>query len=248
MTMINVWDKHLLRAAEKETSALSGVRRIISGLKWEWEVSDLHKLPITFPDLGYASKASKMRQLDKNYYNPESWDRALQLLDERGSKKVSAITVSLNSVVKDSRSQGFCMSGGVMFRQKDFTELTVFYRSTELFQKHTADLLWFRERLPPCVSKIRFMAASAYMSALFFPIYARFSPNPVRLIKLLDPPSLRVIGGGIRPFLRETHNYTYKHRVKMWNYFHNHVSPEKFKALAAVCPKRQVDLDEEEDE
>jgi hypothetical protein len=239
--MIEVWDQHLLTAAQEPTVALSGVRRIINGFHWEWDIEDLKKLPIEFPDLGYASRASKMRQLDRNYHNPASWETALQVLDERG-KKVSAIPVSLNAAAKESRSMGFCMLGGVLFRERGVTELTVFYRSTEFFQKQTADLLWFRERVPGCVSRIRFMAATAYMSAMFFPIYARFVDRPDKLIRLLDPPSLKTVGGNLRPFLRYEHDYGYKQTIKMWDYFHKHVNAKKFKYLDAACPKRPIDL------
>lgn len=243
------WGETMMGAArDRPTSIICGVRRIIENYHWSWPVDLLRELPITFPDLAYKSFESKMRQLDRNYLNQESWDTAMARFAARGNKPTS-IGVSTHAAAKESRSQGFCMVGAALYRAKKSGPMTlnIFYRSTELFQKHTADLLWLRERTPKEVHTINFHAGSAYLSAMFMPIYCRFIDNPHELILACDN---KEWAKGMRPFLNVDTRHTYKPTLKMRAYFLQHVAPEKVKLLNKHTPilKRQEELDMEDDD
>lgn len=223
-------------AARAPTSTPSGIRRLVENIHWTWERKLLDGLPITFEDLTYSSKSSKRAQLDRNYWNPDSWESALSKIKSRDNKP-SSVEVSTQSQTKSSRSQGFCMVGGVLYHHHQDLTLHIFYRSTELFQKHTADLLWLRERIPEPVKRIHFHAATAYQSALYFPIYARMVDKPHLLLKETDQVGRVVVGRGLQPFLQPSDLHTYRPTVRMREYFLKYVSEPKIKLIDKYSPK-----------
>ena len=107
-------------------------------------------------DLGYTQ--AKMKQLDRNYLHVESAEVALMLWQRRlKQKKYGSVGITTynhfikNDIEKKSKRasvMGPCIQAVTLTLMKNGDhEVDVFYRTTELFKKFPADLVWLRDRL-----------------------------------------------------------------------------------------------------
>jgi len=260
--MINHWREFIWSVAEAETLLISGVRKIAQDLSLELPYEALAASEgISFEDIGYTR--GKYRQLARNYWDEEAVEAAMQKLEGRQDKPHTSVSIQLKNGAKDSRSQGFCMQNMVITHAPGSTPsctVDIYYRSTEATQKFLADLIFFAEVLPPlfervgfCPSMIRFKFANVYLSAVFMPIFLRFEEDPVGFFDHLedwDPRFYRTCGLATSKFFKETHNYSYRTRVKMFEYAREHISPKKFDLLKHRLKglKGEVSMDEEDEE
>lgn len=237
--MIEAWTSLIRQAAYAEPLLYAGVRKIVEDFSFEL---DSLEQAFEYADLCYTP--AKGSQLKRNYWNQESWDAALEKLASREGKEHSSVAVRLQAAEKDSRSQGFCMQNLVITRTRKKTSVDIFYRSTEVIQKFAADLMFFAQELPPILTAngikpdvYRFKFANLYVSAMFAPIYVRFEEDPRDfLIKLRqhDPQFARTMALVLRKYYQEDHNYTYRTRVKMFDYWKKHITEEKSDAMEPI--------------
>lgn len=255
--MLEQWKQLIWAAAERPATVISGVRKIVSDLAFEIPGTVLRP-ELDYTDLGKT--AAKGRQLTRNYWNQDEVDAAVSKLQSRKGKDHSSVSIQLRGQEKDSRSQGYCMQNLVITMTPTTSAVDIYYRSTELVQKFLADLIFFSRVLPPIFeelgiepSVIRFKFANAYLSAVFMPIFLRYEDDPHGFFKHLqkhDPRFYRTCGLATRRFFNETHNYTYRTRVKMFEYWKEHVDQKKVKSLGTMLAtlKGKVPVDEEDEE
>lgn len=242
MTMISHWLWFVWRVSQAPTLLISGVRKISQDLSLEIPYSVLLEKGPTFEDIGYTR--AKFRQLARNYWDEEAANAAVEKLLSRLDKPHSSVSIQLQGGVKDSRSQGYCMQNMVITHApmtKEVCTVDIYYRSTEVTQKFLADLIFFSEVLPPLFERLgfapsilRFKFANTYLSAVFMPIFLRYEPEPVAFFNDLeefDPKFYRTCGLATSKFFKETHNYSYRTRVKMFEYAREHISKKKFATL-----------------
>lgn len=233
---------------------VTGVRKVAFDQRFEMSWDELTHSKLTYEDLGYTK--AKGRQLERIYWNQGGMDSMLEKLTSRKSKPHSSVAVQMASGTKDSRSQGYCMQNMVITQTSTGRQIDLYYRSTEVTQKFLADLVFFRQKLvgvfgdqPPGV--IRFHFANTYLSAVFAPILLRYEPDPLGFFQQLsqsDPKFFRTFGLATRRFFKESHNYTYRTRVKMFEYYKEHCTtdPRLQKLLAGLTGTIEEDDDEDE--
>lgn len=255
--MIEQWKQLIWAAAEHPTLAVSGVRKIASDMAFEIPGDQL-TTDLDYTDICYT--AAKGRQLMRNYWNQDEVDAAVAKLLSRKGKDHSSVSIQLRGREKDSRSQGYCMQNLVITVTPNTSSVDIYYRSTELVQKFLADLIFFAQVLPPIFKElgiepevIRFKFANVYLSAVFMPIFLRYEEDPHGFFKHLqkhDPKFFRTCGLATRRFFNETHNYTYRTRVKMFEYWKEYVDPAKVKTLGAMLStlKGEAPTDDEGDD
>jgi len=153
-------------AAAKEIAGWQAIGKVVQDITYtkshlpEWELEDW----------GYGR--NKIAQLERNYVNPEEFDRVRAVLARRGVGKYTSVAVSLRGKPKDSRSQGWCMLSLVVSRTKEWTRVEVQYRTTELILKFAADV-WFLgvlcKRLEIEPERFTFRFANCALSGAYFP-------------------------------------------------------------------------------
>jgi len=237
--MIEAWRQLVWHAAASPTLCISGVRKIASDIHFPILWEDLMKRDVAFEDICYTK--AKLRQLERNYWNEEGFKAAFTKLKDRRNKDHTSVSIQLQGAEKDSRSQGYCMQNMVITQTKEIVLVDVYYRSTEVLQKFLADMILFNLKLPEYFQDlgrtpymVRFHFANMYLSAVFMPILMRYEPDPLGFFKHLqqgDPKFFRTCGLSTRVFFRTSHNYTYRTRVKMWDYWKAYVEPARVKSL-----------------
>lgn len=253
--MIKHWRELIWAASTTKTLAITGVRKVAADQSFELPWEALVASKVRYEDICYTK--AKGAQLLRNYWNQEYVDAAVEKLLGRADKPHSSISIQLQGGVKDSRSQGYCMQNMVITLTPDTCTIDIYYRSTELIQKFLADLIFFAKQLPPIFEKlgrtpttIRFKFANVYLSAVFMPIFLRYETDHLGFFQTLqrgDPKFFRTCGLATRRFFQPDHNYTYRTRIKMFEYWKEHVTPSAplQKMLAGL--KGEV-IDTEDDE
>lgn len=252
--MLTKWLRFVRQVAGAK-GMVTGVRKVAFDQSFELTWGELTSCPIKYEDLGYTK--AKGRQLERIYWPQEDFVAAMAKLADRRSKPHSSVAVQLSAGEKDSRSQGYCMQNMVITQTADRMYIDVYYRSTEVTQKFLADLVFFAAKLPAFFpdrkpSVIRFKFANTYLSAVFAPILLRYEPDPLGLFVQLyeeDPKFYRTFGLATRRFFNETHNYSYRTRVKMFEYYKEHVGNDgKMKVLVKTLAKLTGDVPEDDED
>lgn len=251
--MINQWLEFVRRVAFS-AGMVTGFRKVAFDQMFVLTWDQLIGCPLTYEDLGYTK--AKGRQLERIYWPQEDFQAAIDKLKERTSNPHSSVAVQLSAGTKDSRSQGYCMQNMVITQTQGSFHIDVYYRSTEVTQKFLADLVFFSQKLPQFFPDrkpafIRFRFANTYLSAVFAPILLRYERHPVALFEDLethDPKFYRTFGLATRRFFNETHNYTYRTRIKMFEYYKAHVDKERMKPLVKRLSTLKGEIIDDDDE
>lgn len=146
----------------------NGARKIVRNVYWS-----AGTLPeVDMESIGYKNPRTKLKALDRMYFNPVEAERVTTLLHKRKDQAFSAVAMSMRAGAKDSRSMGWCLES-IVFSVTDKGDIraTVMYRSTELIKKFVADLAWLPrvfERLDVRPASVDFFFANAYLSGVFF--------------------------------------------------------------------------------
>lgn len=94
--------------------------------------------------------SAKMNSLRKNYLNEEEIELAREKLSQ---KETSSVSFSLKASEKYGgkyRNVDHCMVSAVVYKEKGIiTNITVFYRSTEICRKWLPDLVFLKEEVIP---------------------------------------------------------------------------------------------------
>lgn len=196
--------------------------------------------------MGYATDASKMGQLRRNYFNQEQLELAREKFKERlgsrGNKSLqSCITARMSAEGKDSRSQGHCIQcvtinylvDNLTKEEKFYIDL--YYRTTEVTQKFLADLKFLHTIIFPVLLEgvdkipiaIRFNFSTVYLSTMFMPIVFQIIP-PLLILReaeVRDPRFFKLLLTATAKWLEESTNYNYRTRVKSHEVFRKYVIP-----------------------
>lgn len=151
--MKSEWLKHCLKLSRQEADFYSGCRKILRARTLSFYTMDDS---LQLKDAGYTT--NKMRSLERGYLHPESKDVALQLWERLRSrdKYGSAGITTYNHFLKndpDKKSKrasvmGPCIQSAVItYLDKKTYTIDLFYRTTELFKKFPADLVFVRDVL-----------------------------------------------------------------------------------------------------
>lgn len=205
----------------------NGARKIVRNVSFT-----LDSVPDTdLEAVGYSPR-HKLKALDRMYYNEVEAERIRQLLTRRSDQAFSALAYSFRAGAKDSRSMGHCMESMVIGLTPDRCEVEVFYRSTEVIKKHSADLAFLPivfERLGIKPQLVTFTFAYAYLSGVFFPTLFRFW-DPFDFladIKEREPKLYQVATRFIRRSVRTVdHKFPYAPERQQHEYAWKHY-PEK---------------------
>lgn len=237
--MINQWTELIWKVASTKTLVISGVRKIVSDIQFQLTWDQLNSCELKYSDICYTP--SKEKQLLRNYWNEDEVEAAVEKLLSRKGKVHSSVSIQLRGREKDSRSQGYCMQNMVITITPEKSYVDIYYRSTEVIQKFLADLIFFSRMLPKIFDKIgvspdlvRFKFANVYLSSVFIPIFIRYEENPDGFflwLKRHDLRFYRTCGLSTRKFFNEDHNYSYRTRVKMFEYWKEHVDHKKVRSL-----------------
>jgi len=158
--MRSFWIEASLSLSAKEADFYSGARKILSPVrlvcKESWaKPGEVHKGDITMADCGFTK--SKMSMLRKNYYLAPSVEAAKGLWKERIAKdKYGSVGIScyghyvkgdVGGHTPRGSKFGPCIQAVTLTYNKRATTVDVFYRTTELFKKFPADLVFLRDVL-----------------------------------------------------------------------------------------------------
>ncbi len=153
------WLAHCLRLSTKSEDFYSGARKIITRHRLEfmdlWDDED----PLILEDAGYTK--SKMSHLRRLYMHDESIEVAVKLWNIRRTKTAygSVCFTTFNHFQKNSETKkskrasvmGPCIQSVVITQIKGGKKgkymIDAFYRTTELFKKFPADLVFLRDEL-----------------------------------------------------------------------------------------------------
>jgi hypothetical protein len=184
---------HAVRAClEASVFEYNGARKIVQGIGFT-----LDSIPeVDLEAVGYHPP-TKMKALDRMYYNPAEASRIVELLQRRSDQAFSSLAYSFRGGAKDSRSMGHCMESMVIGLTPKRCEVEIFYRSTEVIKKHSADLAFLPivfERLGIKPTAITFRFAYAYLSGVFFPTLFRWW-DPIDFLDMIrvEEPKLFVV-------------------------------------------------------
>lgn len=165
----------------------NGARRISTNVLWQPE-----RLPwITLEQmahLGYARPETKLKALDRMYYNELEAARVRALLKKREGQAFSAVSMSMLAGAKDARSMGHCLSAIMLSLTPKRAEVTVTYRSTELIKKFSADLAFIPRVLERIgvmkPDRVSFFFSNCFVSGVFFPTLMRYV-DPIEFLEFL---------------------------------------------------------------
>lgn len=144
---------------------------------------DLMTPDITLDMLGYQKK--KLTMLKDYYYHEESVRIALLQLQDRRSKKTygsTAFTTYNHFAKKERPMHGPCIQSVVLTHLPDGTVHTnVYYRTTEIFKKFAADLIFLREILAQfdISGDVTFHFANATYHPMYWVVAAPYYLDPV---------------------------------------------------------------------
>lgn len=156
--MLDAWKQIAFDIAGKPESFYCGCRKIITdhtiALKGEAFFDQLGKME----DFGYTK--AKMKHLERLYFHEESVEKAIELWDARRKKgKYGSVgftcynhfvKVDPNKISKRASVMGPCLQSVILTHTpKRETRITVFYRTTEIFKKFPADLVFLRDFVLP---------------------------------------------------------------------------------------------------
>lgn len=154
--MKQFWVHSCLALAEERAEFYSGARKIIRRVRLKYDYTSSRFDSLRIEDAGFTK--SKLSMLRRNYLVPESISAAKKLWvarleqDKYGSVGFSCYGHYVKGDVKGATPRGSKMgpclqSVTLTLHQKRMVSIDVFYRTTELFKKFPADLVFLRDEL-----------------------------------------------------------------------------------------------------
>lgn len=214
--------------------------------------------------LGYTAR--KIAMLSDYYYVEESVKVALEQLEERRSKGTYGsvgVTCYGHFAKKERTNQGPCMQS-IVFTQINpkTTHVDIFWRSTEVFKKFAADLLWLNSiMLPqfnlPLEGIITFHFANATWHPQYWSVLVPYLEDPTKELLEIKRHDLAIYKGILRWVWRFVNNDPgldkFKQGQRVAKHLHRLTDSVKYAELTRhVCenytPKKFLSLEEDEDE
>jgi hypothetical protein len=156
--MKHQWVDYCLSLARTKADLYSGCRKIIRNDHWHISGEEFNG-DLVMADCGFTK--SKMSMLIRNYVHQESINVALKLWNERlakgkyGSVGFTCYNHFVKGNIKGASPRGSKMGPCIqavtltLLDSKGKTSVDVFYRTTEMFKKFPADLVFIRDVLLP---------------------------------------------------------------------------------------------------
>lgn len=201
--MRNEWLDQCVRLSYKPMDFMSGARKIIRNVHFTFE--DIQP-DLIYQDAGYTNH--KRRALNKLYLHEESLSKAVELWELRKSKnKYGSVSFHCyNHLLKADPEKGSkrasvmgpCLQAvTITWLSKKACAIDVFYRTTELFKKFPADLVFLRDdvltrfNFEDCpIQEINFHFANVTIHPMYFIVPALHMDDPfthMDKIKTKDP-------------------------------------------------------------
>lgn len=222
----------------------NGARKIVQRVLWEPRVLPTIDLEL----IGYARPLTKLKALQRMYYNPDEADRVRKMMKHREEQAFTAVAMSMRAGAKDRRSMGWCMESMVIGLTPDRTTVNLIYRSTEVIKKFTADLAflpWVFNQLEIVPDDISFYFSNAYLSGVFFPALFRFL-DPIEFLKMLRKREPKLFVVATRFLRRSVRNrgqhFPYSPERQQHEYAWKHY-PEKMKSIGRYLETELTELD-----
>lgn len=191
--MKDEWVFRSLALARKEATFYSGCRKILTNQHFTFTgiISD----DLVMADAGFTK--SKMSMLVRNYLNQASMDAAVELWQARVKKnKYGSVGVSTYNHFKKGNIDGSSPRGSVMgpciqsmvltYVKRGEVVADLFYRTTELFKKFPADLVFIRDiLLPPfevTPTRINFHFANVTCHPMYFVTLIPHIDDPIEFL------------------------------------------------------------------
>lgn len=261
MTLKQFWVDLCCKALVTKPDSYIQIRKMFqhSTESISWGDFQSGKLP-SFPEMGYRDNVSKMKQLERNYFNEEELNRVREVFIERlsssGNKSLqTCVSARMGNQKKDSRSQGFCMQTLTINYLDDGKNprlvIELHYRTTELIQKFLADLVFLRERVIPFImegwpeglepDEIRFNFSTCYVSLMFMPILLQSVGMSSILTEIheSDPKYYRQVISATSRLMDKECTYNYRTRANMHELFWDKVYP-KLKPITKKAVKQLI--------
>lgn len=198
--MLNEWLRHATRCSRKPADFFSGARKIIRNVHFTFEE--------IAPDLDYRHAGyttNKRRALNKLYLHEESLSTAVELWERRkGQDKYGSVSFHCyNHLIKNDPEKkskrasvmGPCLQSVCLTYLADGhrrTAIDVFYRTTEIFKKFPADLVFLRDDLlsrfnfDGCpIEEINFHFANVTCHPMYFVVILPWLEDPFAELELL---------------------------------------------------------------
>lgn len=182
MSMKKFWLEISEKLALSEADLWMGARKVRQAVRFDyvWDPKTVGDLKME--DAGFTK--SKMSMLIRNYYLEPSVKAAVMLWKERlVKKKYGSVGLScyahfvkgdVGNHTKMGSKFGPCIQSLVLTYYKKQTTVDVYYRSTELFKKFPADLVFIRDVLLPKfnfkeapIDKIRFYCTGVSVHSMY---------------------------------------------------------------------------------
>lgn len=180
--MKQTWIQHSLNFARHQADFYSGCRKILTGVGFTYDPLIEPIGDITIGDSGFTN--NKLAMLRRLYYNEEHTAAVADLWNGRLARgKYGSVSVStyhhLTKGDPEKRSKrasvmGPCLTGVALTLLNDrSTAVDCFYRTTELFKKFPADLVFLRDTILPHfqireLRRIRFHFANMTCHPMYF--------------------------------------------------------------------------------
>lgn len=149
-TLIEEWSDFVLSVGHQPEIIVAGVQRIHRDVGWTLKPSVFFDGSLTLKSTGYTQ--NKLAALQRNYYNPESIERAKADLAWRiEHRKYGSGAFTFRGQPKKGTKQDFCIQSAVIsyYPQKKGTTIHVFWRTAELIKRFRGDLIFLRDFIMP---------------------------------------------------------------------------------------------------
>ena len=258
MDLLDVWKNQVHETSAVIVSQQSAGRKFVENYTFTVEGKTWAKgLPLNYTDMGYGGgggKATKEKQLRRNYFNEEEISKINQHMVKRikGGKKNSSLSAPMKNKEKDEDRQGFCMQAVTLSHYKfgkneEYIQINFYYRMTEIVCKFLADLKFLHEVVVPALTKgikcelrsVTFHFSNIYVSNVYWPIAIKYlGPEIMDGIEDSNPSFHRALCYTMKR-MYGPNPYKYRSRAVMYDYFHKALAESQRRVLKQHLKRRK---------
>lgn len=143
-----------------------------------WIVNDFFGGRYSIDYLGYGK--GKVTSLKNTYKKPELLNLGKDILIKQKDKNYISTVFSFVTGAKSTRRKSYCINAATFTKDPDHddSDLTIFYRATEIPKKFGADLLFLRDvfseyipsELIATIKEVRFIFTLMYVVPIYYPL------------------------------------------------------------------------------
>lgn len=224
-------------------------KRLSHDQKLKLTYKELLEDPISLDMLGFSKR--KISMLTEYYFNEESVivaKKQLAYRREKNSYGSTGVTCYNHFSKKERPMHGPCIQSIVFTHIPNGNHrVDIFYRTTEVFKKFAADLIWLRDIMLPQFKLqpqtiITFHFASTTFHPMYWAVVAPYLGNPVvelGVIRKIDPIIWRGIIRWTNRFLSESESLEkFKQGLRVSKHLKRLMDPKKLKQLEKYVTKK----------